>query len=120
MKENKCFNTNTYLRLLLIAPAIALLGLTACSTADGTAKAITVAGMQIFLRAPITPRAAVSTDHGPLVRNPLNNNSKACDQHKDVATASFGRELDRRNRNPGVVPLRNPSPRLKPSLQKRI
>lgn len=38
MKENKCFNTNTYLRLLLIAPAIALLGLTACSTAGGTAK----------------------------------------------------------------------------------
>jgi hypothetical protein len=38
MKENKCFNTNTYLRLLLIAPAIALLGLTACSTVGGTAK----------------------------------------------------------------------------------
>jgi hypothetical protein len=38
MKENKCFDTNTYLRFLLIAPAIALLGLTACSTADGTAK----------------------------------------------------------------------------------
>jgi hypothetical protein len=33
--------------------------------------------MQIFLRAPITPRAGVSTDHGPLVRNPLNNNSSA-------------------------------------------
>src|SRR5271154_872284 len=33
--------------------------------------------MQIFPRAPITPRAAVSTDHGPLVRNPLNNNSRA-------------------------------------------
>jgi hypothetical protein len=38
MRENKCFNTNTYLRLLLIAPAIALLGLSACSTADGTAR----------------------------------------------------------------------------------
>jgi hypothetical protein len=38
MRKDKCFNTNTYLRLLLIAPAIALLGLTACSTADGTAK----------------------------------------------------------------------------------
>jgi hypothetical protein len=38
MKENKCLNASTYLRLLLIAPAIALLGLTACSTADGTAK----------------------------------------------------------------------------------
>ena len=38
MKESKYFNTNTYLRLLLIVPAIALLGLTACSTAGGTAK----------------------------------------------------------------------------------
>ena len=38
MKENKYFDTNTYLRFLLIAPAIALLGLTACSTADGTAR----------------------------------------------------------------------------------
>jgi bacterioferritin (cytochrome b1) len=60
--------------------------------------------MQIFLRAPITPRAGVTTDHGPLVRNPLNNNSKGddqelikylrvtrdvCDQHHDVATASL-------------------------------
>ena len=38
MIENKFFDTNTYLRFLLIAPAIALLGLTACSTADGTAR----------------------------------------------------------------------------------
>ena len=29
--------------------------------------------MQIFLRAAITQRAGVTTDHGPLVRNPLNN-----------------------------------------------
>jgi hypothetical protein len=38
MKETKCFNANTYLRLLLIVPSIALLGLTACSTAGETAK----------------------------------------------------------------------------------
>jgi hypothetical protein len=38
MTINKCLNTNNCLRLLLIAPAIALLGLTACSTVDGTAK----------------------------------------------------------------------------------
>jgi hypothetical protein len=38
MKESKCLTTNTYLRLLFIAPAIALLGLTACSTADETAN----------------------------------------------------------------------------------
>jgi mannose-6-phosphate isomerase-like protein (cupin superfamily) len=31
------------------------------------------AGLQIFLRAPITPRAGVTIDHGPLVLNPLNN-----------------------------------------------
>ena len=39
MKDNKYFNIKTYLRLFLIVPAIALLGLTACSTSDGTAKA---------------------------------------------------------------------------------
>jgi hypothetical protein len=38
MKENRYFNIKTYLRLFLIVPAIALLGLTACSTAGGTAK----------------------------------------------------------------------------------
>jgi hypothetical protein len=38
MIDDKCFNTNSYLRLLLIAPAIALLELTACSSADGTAR----------------------------------------------------------------------------------
>jgi hypothetical protein len=38
MTENKFLNTNTYLRLLWIAPAIALLGLTACSSVGGTAK----------------------------------------------------------------------------------
>jgi hypothetical protein len=38
MIENKFFDTNTYLRFLLITPAIALLGLTACSSADGTAR----------------------------------------------------------------------------------
>lgn len=38
MKERKCFNTNTCLGLILIVPAIALLGLTACSTAGGTAR----------------------------------------------------------------------------------
>ena len=36
MSGNIILNTNTYLRLALIAPAIALLGLTGCSTADGT------------------------------------------------------------------------------------
>ena len=35
------------------------------------------AGMHRLLHAHITPRAGVSTDHGPLVRNPLNNSSKA-------------------------------------------
>jgi hypothetical protein len=38
MIENKFFNTNTYLRLLLITPAIALLDLAACSSAHGTAR----------------------------------------------------------------------------------
>jgi hypothetical protein len=38
MIENKTLQTDTYLSLLLIVPAIALLGLTACSTTEGTAK----------------------------------------------------------------------------------
>jgi hypothetical protein len=39
MIESNSFHTSIYLRLILIVPAIALLGLTACSTADGTAQA---------------------------------------------------------------------------------
>jgi hypothetical protein len=38
MNENNSFSTDTYLRLILIVPAIALIGLSACSTADGTAR----------------------------------------------------------------------------------
>jgi hypothetical protein len=37
MLENKTLQTDTYLSLLLIVPAIALLGLTACSNTEGTA-----------------------------------------------------------------------------------
>ena len=36
MRANITLNTNNYLQLLLIVPAIALLELTGCSTADGT------------------------------------------------------------------------------------
>jgi hypothetical protein len=39
MIEINTFHTNIYLQLILIVPAIALLGLTACTTADGTAQA---------------------------------------------------------------------------------
>ena len=35
---NNDSHTNIYLRLVLIVPAISLLGLTACSTAQGTAQ----------------------------------------------------------------------------------
>jgi hypothetical protein len=38
MKEKKNFHPNTYRRLVLLVPAFALLGLTACSTAGGTAR----------------------------------------------------------------------------------
>jgi hypothetical protein len=38
MKEKKRIHPNIYPRLVLLVPAIALLGLTACSTAGGTAK----------------------------------------------------------------------------------
>jgi hypothetical protein len=38
MIEGRFFSTNTYLRLVLTTPVIALLGLTACSSADGTAR----------------------------------------------------------------------------------
>jgi hypothetical protein len=38
MITNKFAKTNIYLRLLLTAPVIALLGLTACSSADRTAR----------------------------------------------------------------------------------
>jgi hypothetical protein len=36
MPKNITLNSNTYLRLLLIVPAVGLLGLTGCSTADRT------------------------------------------------------------------------------------
>jgi hypothetical protein len=38
MKEKRSFYPNTYRRLGLLVPAIVLLGLTACSTAGGTAR----------------------------------------------------------------------------------
>ena len=38
MIESNSFPTNIYLRLMLITPSVALLGLTACSTANGTAR----------------------------------------------------------------------------------
>jgi hypothetical protein len=38
MKAQNCFNTKTYYRLFLMVPAIALLGLTACSSTNGTAR----------------------------------------------------------------------------------
>jgi hypothetical protein len=38
MKANMSLNSNTYLQLVWIVPAIALLGLTGCSTADGTVR----------------------------------------------------------------------------------
>jgi hypothetical protein len=37
MPTNITLNRDTYLRLLLIVPAVGLLGLTGCSTADRTA-----------------------------------------------------------------------------------
>ena len=36
MPTNITLNSNTYLRLLLMVPAVGLLGLTGCSTADET------------------------------------------------------------------------------------
>jgi hypothetical protein len=38
MRANIILHTNAYLKLGLIVPAIALLGLTGCSTADGTGR----------------------------------------------------------------------------------
>ena len=38
MKTNIILDTNTYLRLALIVPAIALMGITRCSTADPIVK----------------------------------------------------------------------------------
>jgi hypothetical protein len=38
MRENISLNNNTYLQFVLIVPAIALLGLTGCSTAEGTVR----------------------------------------------------------------------------------
>ena len=38
MRENLSLNNNTYLQFVLIVPAIALLGLTGCSTAEGTVR----------------------------------------------------------------------------------
>lgn len=38
METNIILNSKTYLRLLLIAPAVGLLGLSGCSTADGTVR----------------------------------------------------------------------------------
>jgi hypothetical protein len=38
MKTNIILDTNTYLRLALIVPAIALMGITGCSTADPIVK----------------------------------------------------------------------------------
>jgi hypothetical protein len=38
MKEKKSFHPKTYRRLVLLVPGIVLLGLTACSTAGGTAR----------------------------------------------------------------------------------
>ena len=59
MIANRFFNTNTYLRLLLTTPVIALLGLTACSSADGTARHNDRAGY-----ADIPPRAYNSESRG--------------------------------------------------------
>jgi hypothetical protein len=38
MPTNVTVNKNIYLRLLLMVPAIGLLGLTGCSTADGSVR----------------------------------------------------------------------------------
>ncbi len=38
MRTNIILDTNTYLRLTLIVPAIALIGITGCSTADPIVK----------------------------------------------------------------------------------
>jgi hypothetical protein len=38
MPTNITLNNNTYLRLLLMVPAVGLLGLTGCSTADETVR----------------------------------------------------------------------------------
>jgi len=38
MRTNMCLKNNTYLQLILIVPAISLLGFTGCSTADGTVR----------------------------------------------------------------------------------
>jgi hypothetical protein len=44
MPTNITLNRNIYLRLLLMVPAVGLLGLTGCSTADGTV--IAAAGLK--------------------------------------------------------------------------
>ena len=52
MRTNISLNTNTYLQLALIVPAIALLGLTGCSAADGTVRHNYIGGyVQIAPRA---------------------------------------------------------------------
>jgi hypothetical protein len=38
MKEKRTFHSSIYRQWFLIVPAIMMLGLTACSTADGTAR----------------------------------------------------------------------------------
>jgi hypothetical protein len=52
MRVNIIMNTDTYLKLVLIVPAVALLGLTGCSTANGTGGHKYTSGyVQIFPRA---------------------------------------------------------------------
>jgi hypothetical protein len=47
MKTNITLDPNNYLRLTLIVPAIALLGLTSCSTADSPVRHNTAAYLEI-------------------------------------------------------------------------
>jgi hypothetical protein len=78
MPTNKTLNSDTYVRSLLIVSAVGLLGsgcwgLRVVPAPTERSGKIVPAVMYRLSHAHITPRAAVSTDHGPLVRNPLNN-----------------------------------------------
>jgi hypothetical protein len=59
MRSNIIINSDTYFQLSLIVPAIALLGLTGCSTVDGTGRHNYTGGY-----VQIAPRVYNSEDRG--------------------------------------------------------
>jgi hypothetical protein len=59
MRANIIINSDTYLQLSLIVPAIALLGLTGCSTVEGTGRHNYTGGY-----VQIAPRVYNSEDRG--------------------------------------------------------